>query len=190
MFWTKIKLAAISAFIVLNLGTVLFMNRPMPVVQATDNFLSKLSPLTAYHFSYTGWLMAEYAHKCGLDNRWEMFVRQSRENWWFTIKAKTDVATIELPLPRQSPRTFWQRNFFDFREGKFHLNLYENSFLRQAYASYLGRKYSVPGQPPIRSIIFELHTQNLLSRADAAKYGRSTEPQSYTQILDEFPCSP
>lgn len=189
MFLAKVYPAVISAFIVLNLGTVLFMNRPAPVMQATDDFLSKLSPLTAYRFSYTGWLTAEYAHKSGLDNRWQMFGRQSRFNWYFLIKAKTDAGTIVLPLPLQSPRTFWQRTFFDYKEAKFHLNLYANRFLREAYASYLCRKYSGPGQPPIQSIIYELHYQNLLSPADAAKYGRHTELESYTQTWDEFPCS-
>jgi len=189
MFWAKVYPAVISAFIVLNLGTVLFMNRPAPVMQATDDLLGKLSPLAAYRFSYTGWLTAEYAHKSGLDNRWQMFGRQSRFNWYFLIKAKTDAATTVLPLPRQSPRTFWQKTFFDYKEAKFHLNLYGNRFLREAYASYLCRKYSVPGQPHIQSIIYELHYQNLLSPADAAKYGRHTELESYTQTWDEFPCS-
>src|SRR5258707_6027873 len=104
MFWAKIKLTAISAFIVLNLGTVLFMNRPEPVMRVSDDFLDKLSPQGAYRLSYAGWLLAEYAHKSGLDNRLQMFGRQSRFNWWFLIKAKTDTATVDLPLPLQSHR--------------------------------------------------------------------------------------
>src|SRR5207247_458431 len=81
------------------------------------------------------------SHPTVLGNLWQMFGRQSRFNWCFPISAVYGNAErINLLLPPQSDRTFWQGTLFDFREGKFHLNLYPSPELREAYAHHLCRE--------------------------------------------------
>ena len=119
----SLRKAFLSAFIILNIFTVLFMNRPE-------------------------WLIMHYAHLVGLDNRWIMFSRLPRFNWWYVFKAKySDGTEVVLPLPRQSNRALLER-YFDFREAKFHLNIYNNPSAREAYANQYC--INLPAQPTIQ----------------------------------------
>jgi hypothetical protein len=182
--------ALISAFILLNLGVVLFVNRPFRLIRAVQwHALTKLPPRTVYGLSLAAWGVLRYAHLAGLDNRWEMFGRQSRFHWRYLIQAKDEEGrTAVLPLPRQSPRTFWQKYFFDFREAKFHLNLYARPAARQAYARYLCRKFPEAGGRPVRSIVFELEYQHLVPLDQAAARGTHLETDVHQELLDEFTC--
>ena len=185
--WGK---SVISLFAVLNLGTVLFMNRPLWLITRTNAFsASKLNPQQRYHLDYLSWLIQRYAHLSGLDNRWQMFGRQSRFNWWFEIQALyANGKTIDLPLPLQSPRTFWQSTFFDIKEAKYQLNLYPSDDLRKRYAYYLCREYPILDGAPIQQIIFNLHHQMLLTPSEALIKRKHLEDQSYSRVLNLFQC--
>ncbi len=180
---------ALSCFIILNFFTVLFMNRPVPVIQAGEKVLTSLDAGSAYFFRYSSWLLRRYAHLTGLDNRWQMFGRQSRFNWWYAIKARYgDHDFRVLPLPHQSKRTFLEAEFFDFKETKFHLNLYPRPHAREAYASYLCRQYPAHRGRSISSIVYELHWQMLLPREEASRTGEHLNPDIYQQVVNEYQC--
>ena len=179
----------ISLFIILNLGTILFINRPVWMVNKSDEMVRDLLPRTAYKFNYTGWLIRRYAHLAGLDNLWQMFGRQSRFNWWFEIKATyADGRTYLLPLPRQSPRTFWQATFSDFKEAKYHLNLYASQELRQRYAHHLFREYAKRDGAEIQSITFELYHQMLLEPPESGRRGTHVAGPAQSSVMDHFVC--
>lgn len=183
------KQVFISLFILLNLGTIAFINRPVWMVQKSDEAVQRMPSTTAYRFNYTGWLVRRYAHLAGLDNLWQMFGRQSRFNWWFEIKATyADGKTVLLPLPRQSPRTFWQATFSDFKEAKYHLNLYASQELRQRYAHHLFREYAKRDGAEIQSITFELHHQMLLEPPQSAEQRTHVAGPAYSSVLDHFTC--
>ena len=187
---SKIRKIIISLFIVLNIGTVLFMNRPNPFIDAINGVINSFdSPTFKYKTTLYSWYIKTYAHIVGLDNRWQMFGRQSRFNWWYLIKAKyANSEIITLPLPRQIPRNWFQSFLIDFKEGKFHLNMYPNQANRESYSRYLCRQYSNSSGVPIESIIFELHYQYILTPEEAAKQGRCLDPNTYSNVLNEFKC--
>jgi hypothetical protein len=182
----------ISVFAVANLFTILFMNQPLWLMRDSDTIVNKyFTPMQTYRYRLGEWYVRQYAHFVGLDNQWQMFGRQSRFNWWFEIKAVyAGPKTIDLPLPLQSPRTFWQSTFFDFKEGKYQLNLYPSSILREAYAHYLCRQYPALEGALIQSIIYVLHFQMLLTPEEARRRGTHLEAQSYAQPPEEFKCPP
>ena len=163
------------------------MNRPPSLIGVTDKLLSSLSLRQAYHCKMAGWYVRRYAHLVGLDNRWQMFGRQARFNWWYVITARyADPEEIVLSLPRQSKRTFLQRTLFDFKEAKFHLNLYGSDEGRKAYARYLCRQHPTHKGAPIESITFELHYQNILEPEEAAKRGIHVDPTIHRRVLNVF----
>lgn len=178
----------ISFFVVFNIFIVLYMNRPPELITwGTHAITTRLGDRKAYYSFYCSWLIKRYAHLSGLDNRWEMFGRQSRFNWEFIIKGQYgDSKPIVLPLPLQSKRTFLQKHFFDFREVKFHLNLYPSSRARGSYSSFLARQFSERNGVPIRKIIWELHHQNIFPRKEASATGKHLEEAVYSRIIDEF----
>jgi hypothetical protein len=180
----------ISVFVLLNIGAVFYSNRPTWFVAFTDHVSdTKLSPQAAYRVSYAGWLLARYAHMAGLDNRWEMFSHQSRFNWWFGIQAITsDGVAVDLKLPRQGERTFMQRTFFDFREAKYHLNLYNGTKLRNRYGRYLCRQFpSVQGRT-VHAIRFLRHTQSIRTPEEARALGTHLDPKIATEHLNDVAC--
>jgi len=139
--------------------------------------------------------LRKYAHYTGLDNRWQMFGLQSRFNWWYVIKARYREGSREeeivLDLPRQSeqsgvPRTRWQYHFFDFREGKFHLNMYREPYDRAAYARYLARKYPEHDGMPVESVVYELHFQHIKPPEEARRTGSHLYPETYHFIYNRF----
>jgi hypothetical protein len=182
----------ISLFVVLNLGTTLFMNRPFWLISRVNSASSAtLGPQLQYRLDYSSWLVQRYAHLAGLDNQWQMFGRQSRFNWWFEIQGVyANGKIVDLPLPLQSSRTFWQRTFFDIKEAKYHLNLYPSDELRNRYAHYLCREYPTEEGAPIQSIVFNLHHQMLLEPREAVLKGKHLEDQSYSRVLNTFQCPP
>ncbi len=187
---SKTRKIIISLFIILNIGTVVFMNRPNSFIDAVNSVINSFdSPAIKYKTGLYSWYIKTYAHIVGLDNRWQMFGKQSRFNWWYLIKAKyTNSEIITLPLPRQSPRTWFQSFLIDFKEGKFHLNMYTRSADRENYSRYLCRQYPNLNGVPIDSIIFELHYQYILPPEEAAKQGRYLDPNVYSSVLNEFKC--
>jgi len=180
----------ISLFVILNIGTVLFMNRPDSFINTINGIISSYgSSDLSYKATISSWYIKIYAHIVGLDNRWEMFGRQSRFNWWYRIKAKyANGEIITLPLPRQSPRNWFESSLIDFKEGKFHLNLYTRAVEREIYSRYLCRQFSQLNNVPIISVIFELHYQYILPPEEAFKQDKYIDPQVYSSVLNEFVC--
>jgi hypothetical protein len=181
----------ISLFAVLNISTVLYMNRPEQLIAATESaFRRHLDGWTRYQVNRADWLVRRYANVVGLDNRWEFFGRVSRFNWHYLVHARTaDGRMTVLPLPRQSPRTFAQRTFADFKEAKFHLNLYTRPRAREAYARHLCRAYPTVQGASVSSVVFELYTQNILPMGAAVRRGVTLEPDVDKWQGDEFRCS-
>jgi hypothetical protein len=132
--------------------------------------------------SLAGWAVRRYAHLSGLDARWQMFGLLPRFDWRFEIKSRKAGREELLPLPLQSGRTSAESLFFDFKEAKFHLNLYPDRELRRAYAASLCRRYGS------ETIVFELHHRLLNAPAEArARRGHRDGPY-YGRVLDEFSC--
>ena len=116
-----------------------------------------------------------------------MFAHNSHFNWWYVVKAQyADDAIVVLSMPDHGPRTFWQRNFFDFREAKLDLNIYSSILGRNAYSSYLRRQYPLHGDAPLTSITWELQYQNILDPMEARARGSHLEPTTSTQLLNRF----
>ena len=180
----RLKKVGLSCFVVLNLLTVLFMNRPAPVMQGEDKVIETLDEGLAYKVRYARWLVERYAFCTGLNNQWRMFGDPSRYYMWYIIKGKYgDGDPLPLPLPLQSERTFWQSALFDFKETKFHHTLYTRPAAREAYAHYLARQFPVRDGVPISSIIFELNWQEILPREEASKAGNNLDPHITAQVV-------
>jgi hypothetical protein len=180
---------AISVFVVVNLGTVLFMNRPVEGALRAFRVDGRLAPLQAYRIHLAEWFVMQYAHLVGLDNQWQMFGRQSRFNWSFRFKGTyANSPSLVLPLSLQSARSFWQRAFVDFREAKYQLNLDASETLRQAYARFLCREYRFVDGIPMRDVTIERDYQPLLTSSQAKRRHTHLEPQTYSDVIDVVPC--
>lgn len=179
----------ISAFICLNLVSTLFMNRPEWLREATDEWIhERLDPMTAWRLDTASWVIRFYAYLLGFDNRWEMFSYAHRSNWSYLFQAKYSDGRIRaLPLPGQSERTFLQEHVFDFREAKFHLNIYKDADARWAYARYLCRSHG-DSAAGLESIIVELRDQELLERTRALAAGTHLEAEGHSRVLDVVSC--
>jgi hypothetical protein len=188
----RVRLSLLSAFIILNIGTVLFMNIPPDFGETLSRTIDERLPWNAaLGLHYCGWRIGQYAHLVGLDNRWTMFAHNSHFNWWYVVKAQyADSTVVALPLAGQGPRTFWQRNLFDFREAKISLNLYQNILPRKAYAFYLRREYPTHGDSPIVSITWELNNQSILDSIDSGLRGSHMDPTITTRLLNRFDYTP
>lgn len=78
----------------------------------------------------------------GIRNLWRMFTPAPQSNWYIDVFGVSQTGVmVMLPLPHQSSRTFWQRNFVDIREDKYHLELHNRPEVRFYYAQYLCRTY-------------------------------------------------
>ena len=108
----------------------------------------------------------------GLKPYWGMFSPMGRTIWWLEISAvHPEGNTTLLPLPLQSPRTWWQRNFFDYREQKYIASILDLPSEQRHYAEYLCRHYR-NSDPPVSAIQINKYWQNILSPRQARIYGR------------------
>jgi hypothetical protein len=180
----------ITLFVVLCVGAIAFANRPEELSLAVDRRIDEtMSPLMAWRVRYASWLLQRYAHLVGLDNRWEMFGRQSRFNWRYVIRGRYgDAGEHALPLPLQTERTLFQDLILDFKEPKLHLNLYPEQRWRERYAQYLCRRFPSYGGRRIEAIVFEIRWQELRTRAEASASGEHLAAMEYSRPLDTFPC--
>ena len=164
-----LRRALVSAFCVLNVAAVLAANQPPDLRRDALSALERSAGArSAWRLAYAEWALRWYAHKVGLDNRWTMFSRLPRFDWWYRIEARdADGSTRLLSLPLQSERSFAQRHFADFKETKFQLNVYDRPWQRRAYGRYLCR--TADGSPD--AVVFRLHTRAILPREEAAARG-------------------
>lgn len=172
----------INSFIALNIFTVLFIH-----ISSHLQFRYS-SPQIQYQFENAGWYIRRYAHFVGLDNRWEMFSYAHRFDWWFLFTAKYPTQEIPLPLPLQSQRTWLQSTFVDFKEAKFHLNIYNDQLARSRYVNYLCRRFSNFNGATIQSIKVQRIYQNLLPQNQAEQLRTHLDKPLLTSLLEEIPC--
>lgn len=186
----SLKKIIISGFVLLNLFAILISNSPDFILKSTNKALDKYSfPYLNYNIRYFVWFIKQYAYIVGLNNKWQMFGKLHRFNWKHVISARYgNYKKVLLPVPGQVKRNFFHKEFIDFKEGKFALNLYSNETGRQAYAHYLCRNYPVKDNVPISSIIFELSYQYILDPPQARLYGRHFDLNTYTKLLNDFQC--
>jgi hypothetical protein len=165
----------LSAFILINLGTVLFMNRPPWMVAGWEELRARWLPGRLGQMVRMGELQVRrYAHMTGLDRYWDMFSRLAPMDWRFVLKGEyEDGSVVLLPIERQSERTFLQRHFFDFKEMKYHQNLYPTASAqhREAYLRYLARRFPEHDGSRLWRVRMELHTRPLLDPYEAARAG-------------------
>jgi len=180
----------ISVFIVLVFMTIAYAHRPAKwMLWWEANRNTTFTPEGNAFFDRTQYNLAQLGHLLGIDNRWEMFSTLHRTNWWFTFHGITeDNESILLPLPRQSHRNAFEDLVIDFREAKFHLNLYGAKDRQAGYANYLCRKYAHIQGKTLRSIQMELHNQALFPRETALTLGYHKFPRAITTPWGNFPC--
>jgi hypothetical protein len=183
-FSERFRKTVVSAFVSVSLLAVLFVNRPPGWIGREEEELDALSPGVSYTARVARWAIEEYAFFAGLNNRWQMFGRQSRFNWWYVVHATYgDGPPVLLPLPGQTRRSVWQAALFDFKETKLNLNLYGDPSARGSYARYLARQYPERNGQPITSVTFELRWQHLLSREEASMRGAHLDPAVWSEVI-------
>ena len=178
-----------NAFIVLNLFTVLFTNLPYRIQNLEARLPTLLPRIVAVPLNGLARQIRIYGYWTGLDAQWKMFSHPNRYNWWYLIKARySGSEEVVLPLERQSPRTVWQRLFFDFKVAKFHWNISASKEARKAYALYLCRTYARLENRPIESIVFEYQSQKTLSPDEARHLGEHLSSKVESNVSDVFRC--
>lgn len=186
-----IKRTLLSMFIVLNLVTVCVMNLPSSLCTSIDETLGQnCSEETLYRLRLSSWRLQQYAYFSGLDNKWQMFGRQSRFNWWYDIRAVysdgVETKQVLLPIPNQSARTLSEQMLFDLKERKFELNIYLNETARECYSRYLARQFPEHENLPIQSVRWHLGFQYILPPDEAVEKKQLHDPRCYVQLLNDF----
>jgi hypothetical protein len=186
--WQRVCFSFLSICI---LATIFWCNLPDSFTAATRTAMDRhLDPQFAYKVRWTAWVFRYAAHIAGLDNKWQMFGGQSRFNWKFLIVAEygesTDRVERLLPLPRQGDRSFFQKSVIDFKEAKFHLNIYNDPVARESYARYLGREYPEYQGRSLKSIRYDLQVQNIIPPLIAVKEQKLLEEKIITNTISRF----
>lgn len=189
--WQRLVLNLLCLLI---LGTIGWCNLPDEIPQQTMQAVDRqFSPETAYRIRWGEWVWKWWAHLAGLDNKWQMYGLQSRFNWRYEIIATygsgpTRVERL-LPLPRQSERTTWQRRIVDFKEAKFHLNIYNDPLARETYAHYLARQFPEHAGQRLERIRYDLKYQFILPPLVAIKEQQLLEDWVQTDTVSDFELS-
>lgn len=170
----------VTLFILLNLSTVVYHNWPDYVRWQPSLYLP---PSLTYQLN-------RYGHLVGLDNRWLMFSYMYRDDWQVWYRAEyADSTSVDLPLADQAPRSFWQAHFFDFREAKIRLNLYNRPERQKLYGLYLCRQFPFHDGKPVRSVTAEVRSRAIvrpeISRVFHYSYGANLP----TWALAKVSCS-
>jgi hypothetical protein len=185
------KRCLVSCFIVLNFTTVAYVNQPEVTKTATKEWSRQhLTRYQDYSVRKSIWYLSYYGHLLGLDNRWQMFGRQSRFNWWFIVRGEYgqgDAAQLKLlPIPQQTTRSLLQRLVFDLKENKILLNLYSRPFGRECYSRYLARQTPEYAGVPIRAVQWELAHQKIRSPEEAIQLRKLRYDHVHVRTLNRF----
>jgi hypothetical protein len=186
--WQRRALNVLAAAIFATIG---WCNLPDRIPQqALESLTSQCSPELAYRIRWGEWLWKWAAHIAGLDNKWQMYGLQSRFNWRYEIIATYGSGPQQterlLPLPRQSSRTLWQRWIVDFKEAKFHLNIYNDPLARETYAHYLARQFPEFEGQRLQRIRYDLKYQYILPPLVAVKEQQLLENWIQTDTVSNF----
>ena len=178
-----------ATFVALNLAAVLYVNQMPWMIDASGRWKDAAPPAWAARVRRAEWHLRQYAYATGLDSHWKMFGRQNRFNWSYRILAlRVDGTDSLLPVPGQSERTFLQRHFVDFREAKFHLNIYARDDLLAAYARHLCRAYPSVGGVPVAAVRIGVEFQDLHDPVGARKARTVVASPPYRAVRQEVPC--
>ena len=102
----------------------------------------------------------------------------------------TPLTDVLLPIPGQAERSFLQRHFVDFREAKFHLNIYPRPHLLQAYARHLCRAHPTVGGVPVSAVRIAVDYHGLHEPAAARRARTVVASPTYRAVREEVPCAP
>ncbi|MGE4132574.1 MAG: hypothetical protein AB7F86_13105 [Bdellovibrionales bacterium] len=131
-----------------------------------------------------------YSYWTGLDARWEMFSYMYRDDWRLIFKArlKGQHEDTVLPLALQSKRTFMDQWFFDFKDAKIRLNLYNQTEARAIYEKYLCRTFAKLYEQPIDYIACDLESVKILPPHLARTIGKTKLGRITTTRFDVTKC--
>lgn len=186
--WQRIGLNLLATLILTTIG---WCNLPDSVPAAARETVNRtFSPELAYRIQWSEWLWRWGAHLAGLDNKWQMYGLQSRFNWRYEIIATyghgEQAVERLLPLPRQTERSTWQRWVIDFKEAKFHLNIYNDPIAHETYARYLARQFPEYQGQRLERIRFDLKYQYILPPMVAVKEQQLLENHVQTDTVSDF----
>lgn len=175
----------------LILATIGWCNLPDAVPQRLRGAIARHCSIdTAYRFQLAEWVWRWGAHVAGMDNKWQMYGLQSRFNWRYEIIATYGSGSAQvdrlLPLPRQTDRSALQTRIVDFKEAKFHLNIYNDPLARETYAHYLARQFPAYQGQDLQRIRYDLKYQYILPPLVAVKEQQLLEDWVETDTVSDF----
>lgn len=183
------------AVIVFCLSMQIRANLRPPQVDAraarTESAAAGGSPLVQelrYRFALLVWQLDRIAWFCGLSTHWRMFAPPPKSHWYYSVWAIMDDGSQEwVPLENQGARSWLQRQFLDFREVKFHLNIYNRPEALDAFAQHLCGKLTRNGKRAA-AVRFTLLSREILPLRVALEQGEYYGPQTVTEF-GTYKCS-
>ncbi len=134
----------ISFFILTNSIAILSSNWPTWLHRKISRDIpEKITPILQKVMGNKGYYyLRMYAYQSGLDNVWQMFSYMYRDDWKLVLYGRNAQGEkINLPLPLQSERTWFEHNMADIKEAKFLLNIFGQKDMQQSYMSYLCKQF-------------------------------------------------
>lgn len=181
----------LSAFIILNLATLTYVNLPPGVRNAGERVVRKMPTGTYSAVRLLGGLGRMYAAHTGQNNDGHLFVTIPRTTIRTVVKAEyADGTVVTLPLPLQSERTFWQRHYFDLKETRLLQTQERDAAVRHALADYLCRHYPEHGGAPVRAVIWHARAHDLLPPREAELAGTHLGEPARAGVIERVPCRP
>lgn len=158
---SRIKKSFISLFIVVTLLLQLKANLGLAFPYGINSLTASDSKL-GYRISTFDWALSQFGWLAGLSTRWRMFSPPPHSNWFYSVWAIDSHGEQSwVPLYGQGERNFFERNFFDFREVKYHLNIYNKPEALYLLAQHLCRNLQNSGKD-VSSIRVTLVSQQTL----------------------------
>lgn len=180
-----------SAFIVLNLATLAYVNLPPGVRDAGERAVWDLPAVTRGAVRVAAALGRVYAGLSGQNNTWGLFVHIPRVATRTAVRAEyADGTVVTLPLPLQSERTFWRRRFFDLKETRLLRSQETSAEVRHACADFLCRRYPEHDGSPVRAVAWYGESLNILPPREAEAAGTHLGPPVWAGVIERVPCRP
>jgi len=190
--FTKAYRPAIILLAVLNVAAVLRSNCPMEIsIGFKEIVRERLPPRLVKAVDYGNFYLAYYSYIVGLDNVWKMFGYNHRYRWKYLIEGvSSDGRDVVLPIFFQSQRTFFDQHFFDFKQMKFYLNIYNQPAARNAFAKFLCREHVdvLSGQPFV-AVKISVLKREILPRETVLQTGQSLANDIDKFLMDEVSCA-
>ena len=125
----------------------------------------------------------------GMSSQWRMFSVVDRFSWRIEVAAIYDnKKTKILPIFVEKEKSFFEKQFVNFRQGKLHQNLFNYPDARYHYSNYLCRTHQEKDNP-IQAIRYDLFWRQILSPQEAKiKQQYLTEEFSDIGKLGEYRC--